>query len=266
MVISSKNHLSTVLILIVFLTLFSCYEPIEDCLDLRGSNYSLSADEPCDDCCTFPNINVTFTPLWGEEALLTDSMYTNEIGQTFAISGASFFVSNILLSNESSRLVSQDSIITDCSDNVIYNSLANVSLQSRIAASRNVPITFGFDNIEFEVGVNACLSQADTLLFDSDFQSGSNFLNQKIADQAYLSASFELVQNQDTLTIDFINSEFNQQFKLAGDFEITQGSNLIIEIFVSYDELFSRVSFDDSIENIKSAINQNLMRAFTLME
>ncbi len=281
MVISNKIRLSGLFFFFTSILLLSCYEPIEDCLELSASNYSLVADAPCDDCCTYPNLNLQFIPRWENEALRTDTMYINDRGETFAVRQASFFVSNILLSNDSARLVTQDSIVLDC--DVIYNSFANVSLQSRIASGRNIPITFGFDQVEFEIGVNDCLSQADPLQFeDDDFSSGSSFLDQKIADQQYRSASFQLIKDidtmfiqlpdtlliktQDTLHIGFSNSEFNESFALNGDFDISRGSNFILEVFVDYSDILSTVSFDDSEENIKSAINQNLSRAFSLME
>lgn len=284
MEIRSKIHLSGLLLFFITIMLFSCYEPIEDCLELRASNYSLIADNPCDDCCTFPNLNLLFTPLWQGEPLRTDTMYINTRGDTFAINQANFLVSNIVLRNDSTQLATMDSILLDC--DVVYNSFSTTSLQSRIASSRSVPITFGFDQVEFEVGVSDCLAMANTLLFDNDdFESGSTFLDQQIIDQEYLSASFQLIrdidtifiqlpdtllmQTQDTVNIAFTNSEFNEQYVLDainGSFDVTQGSNFMIEVFVDYSVLFSTVLFDDDEENIKSAINQNLSSAFSLVE
>jgi hypothetical protein len=332
---SSKIRLSGSFLFLILICLFGCYEPIEDCLKLTASNYSLFADDACDDCCQFPNVNVQFSPVWENVALVTDSIYSNDIGETFSVNEASFFVSNILLANDSLKLVTQDSILLSCdntSDLVVYNSMAAVSLTSQIAASREIPITLGFNQLEFEIGVNECLAQADTLLFDDDdFVSGSTFLDQKIADQEYISASFQLLKNigepsitsitetidtiividtmfvesidtiidtdtmftvaidtliamdttsissldtiitqlQDTLDISFNNEEFNELFQLEsliGDFDITPGSNLSIEVFVDYSVLFSTVSFDDTEESIKNDINNNLMTAFSLMQ
>ncbi|MFK7937729.1 MAG: hypothetical protein AB8G22_29700, partial [Saprospiraceae bacterium] len=39
---------------------FSCGEPKVGCLDIAATNFGADSDDPCEDCCTFPNLKIQF--------------------------------------------------------------------------------------------------------------------------------------------------------------------------------------------------------------
>ena len=252
---------------ICFFSLFSivgCYEPIDGCLDLRADNYSLLADNGCDDCCTFPDIRLTFVPMWDDEALDTDTVYTTAVGDSFSIVSSAFLVSNILLLNEEDSLVSQNSIEVDCGDGVFYDSFSSISLSSRLGTSSSVPLAFGFNEVQFDLGVSDCLAQNDTLQYLNTLESADEFLDSRFSEQEFISAQILLETDSDTLELLFLNTEWSEQLNLAGDFEIRPGFNLNLDILVDYRVLLQTVSLNQPNEGVKNDISQNVINAFTL--
>ena len=42
----------------LLILIVGCYEPKEGCLDISASNFDVSADDPCPDCCTYPKLSL----------------------------------------------------------------------------------------------------------------------------------------------------------------------------------------------------------------
>ncbi len=256
--------LNQFILYISLFTIVGCYEPIEDCLDLRANNYSLIADNACDDCCTFPDIELSFIPMWGDTTLRTDTIYTNDIGDSFSILSSEFLVSNIQLFNDEGRLGSTDSVTVECGDGVFYDSFSSVTLSRRNGVSRKVPLVFGFDDVQFDLGVNDCLAETDTVLLLEVLESAETFLDSRQSNQQFISAQMQLEISPDTLELQFINTEWSEQLNFEGEFNIREGFDLSIEILVDYRVLMQSVSLDQSQESVKNAIRQNLINAFAL--
>lgn len=92
------------LIFISFL-LTACYEPIEGCLDRRATNFDISIDEPCPDCCTYPTLKIRFDNKWQYPdtllAFRTDTVFYDALDQPFRVNRIRFYWSNfrLMLSN-----------------------------------------------------------------------------------------------------------------------------------------------------------------------
>ena len=96
-----------------FFILSSCYEPQEGCLDIDATNYSISADDPCATCCTYPTLTLAFNHLVESTedtvSLRYGVFYPNEgtaiTTDSFMLDRARFFISNVLLVQEDSTTV-----------------------------------------------------------------------------------------------------------------------------------------------------------------
>ncbi len=99
--------------LLIIVILSSCYESIEDCLDVDAVNYNVLADDACEDCCELPELTLQFSFLNGDKSLsidLGDSIKLSE-GKYILLEDFYFFLSNIqLLSANGEPLDFEDDI------------------------------------------------------------------------------------------------------------------------------------------------------------
>lgn len=90
--IQSKPH--RVLFLFLGLAVLSCSKPVEGCLDIRATNYNVSADEAC--CCTYPVLKLLISHAADTLFQSPDSIYANQAGQVYRLTGARFFLSDFV--------------------------------------------------------------------------------------------------------------------------------------------------------------------------
>ncbi len=93
------------LLSLLFLSL-GCYEPEEGCLDINATNYDVSADDPCPDCCTYPSLSLLFQH-YVTLATMPDTSFAMKYGtrypspmdtnHLFYIDRGRFFISNLKL-------------------------------------------------------------------------------------------------------------------------------------------------------------------------
>ena len=103
---------ATKLLLLCCLFFTSCFQPEEGCLDIEASNFALAADRDCvqDDntvtCpCDYPSLNLVIDHVYNDQPYLLDSIYQNDLGQTFRIEDIQFYISNIRLMRSDSTAV-----------------------------------------------------------------------------------------------------------------------------------------------------------------
>ena len=67
----------------LLISLVSCYEPVEGCLDPESENYSLSADENC--CCDYPDRGLKVEYKWDSLTFRFNRKYENVMGDSFQV-------------------------------------------------------------------------------------------------------------------------------------------------------------------------------------
>lgn len=266
----NQNLPSVLGIILLFCVTVGCYEPINDCLNPLAANFSLTADSACDDCCTFPSVDLRFFPLWDTLAINTSQLYSNAASDSFSIKGAQFFVSNMYLSNSlGSVLSSQDSVVLACDPSVTqYNTMKNVSLESQTAEIPSIVLEQGFNVINIDLGISSCLSSIDTSMIGG-LSSSSELFNNEIDVASYLSHQFDIDwqdSTYDDLSVQFVNGEGLINLVFESEFEISRGSNLCIDIDVDYHVMLQNIQFDDTEETLKRKIIENSSQSFSLRE
>ena len=69
-----------------FIQFNSCYSPVDGCLDPEATNYSIDADNPCDDCCNLPILNVSvFHERYGYYIFTLGDTITNDLDQRVSL-------------------------------------------------------------------------------------------------------------------------------------------------------------------------------------
>ncbi len=86
-----------ILSFLVVVLFCSCYEREEACLDLLAQNYTITADDPCDDCCTYPTVQLRVIPMVGDSIYNVDSVINNNAGQSFILRNAVVLLSDFEL-------------------------------------------------------------------------------------------------------------------------------------------------------------------------
>ncbi|MEL6925330.1 MAG: MbnP family protein, partial [Bacteroidota bacterium] len=87
-------------IVFLFLWLFllvGCYEPVEACLDLQATNFEVTADRACSDCCTYPTLSLSFSHKVDSNFLSNEDVYLNRVGRPYRIESVVFYISNVQL-------------------------------------------------------------------------------------------------------------------------------------------------------------------------
>lgn len=257
------------LLLISFSCITSCYEPIEGCLDPLSSNFQFDGDSNCDDCCEYPNVNISFNHLWEDENIDTSKFYLNAERLSIRIRSIRFLVSQIFMDNpESQSLRASDSIMITCDDSyVLYNSLHNISLSNRSAQLSNVALEEGLSDIQFNLGLSDCIANVDTTDVQNALTEADELLSNAVEDQLYATHDFVLeFDTMDSIHKEVIlfNSDGLRTIQLEEVFTITRGTNLSVQIDVNYARWFDDLTLEDSDIEIKQKIIENSFQAFSL--
>lgn len=81
----------------------SCYEPKEGCIDSYASNYDVSADDMCEDCCKYPNLSLSVYDHYNNEDISSSDTLYNIYGERFRLDALMYVLSDIHL-NDSLRV------------------------------------------------------------------------------------------------------------------------------------------------------------------
>jgi len=92
----------------------SCYTRTDGCLDPEATNYSIIADDDCDDCCTYPTIKLSVFHQYKDTTLFLEDTLVNNLGQEYAIIKYVYFLSDF-------RMQTEDGEIHEVSDSIQIN-------------------------------------------------------------------------------------------------------------------------------------------------
>lgn len=92
---TSNFKLQTFIALACVLAIYSCYEPIDGCLDIEATNFDASADKNC--CCTYPKLRLETVQRFDTLQYRPDSLYPDGAGGLFRIKSVVFYLSEFQL-------------------------------------------------------------------------------------------------------------------------------------------------------------------------
>ena len=271
----------------------SCYTPIDGCLNIDATNYDASADEPCDDCCVFPNLNlkithsVTIKGAFGQDSVINhsaDSTFSNFNDNFFQIKGIEFYLSDFQLvlmdgsiaevEEEMTFMIYESGASQTSKDTTVKDDFVLVSRSSfnyTIGEFRN-PGTFM--ELRFSVGIDEGLSSinSDTLA-DTHPLSSENMMCFGTRDSGFVYQEFSLVK--DTLTNPTEVEVFQMGKEIANSVQVIlplfgvlePGFDSEIPLKVNYTKWLKGIDFTtNDVETIKSKIVSNTAEAFEIGE
>ena len=99
-----------VLFLAFIFVLHSCKEPKEGCMDINASNWDAEADKPCDDCCSYPLLQFSFTHLFADTLFDYGDPFTDDFGNVYSILSIRYYLSDIFIKTNDDIYHVSDSI------------------------------------------------------------------------------------------------------------------------------------------------------------
>lgn len=288
------NILKLITYYLSFITLISsCYTPTDGCLNIDATNYDASADEPCDDCCTFPNLNIKITHsittqgTFGQDSCINhsaDSTFNNLANNLFQIKGMEFYLSDF-------QLVMSDGSISEVEDKMTFMIYADAISQTSkdttvkddfvLVKRSSFNYTVGefrkpgtYVELRFKVGIDKKLSSIDAdTLASSHPLSSDNLLHFETRDSGFVYQEFSLVKDtlMDATEIEVykIGKETANSVQVILPLfgEIEPGFDVEIPIKVNYSTWLRGINFAaNDPETIKSMIVSNTADAFEIGE
>jgi hypothetical protein len=263
---------ASLVILISFLFLPACYEPVEGCLDPAALNYDISADKDC--CCEYPNLVLSI------EHVIFDTL-TFRFGDTLSLNGQAvifnrfqFFLSDIHL-KVGANTRSVDDQLTFLANTGGGGTEEVKETDDFLLASRNTntyevgtfPYPGNYDSLSLFLGLNPPAQFAIPESFP-DGHPLSITSDSMYVDGNYQMLSIELVRflpQADTLQL-----EVSEPLRLAlgkpdgGFLQVLNGFDATLPLKIAYDDWLRDVNFTGGKQQIVDQIVKNTSNAFSL--
>lgn len=269
--------------MIMVLFLAACKDPVEGCLDVEAVNYDVSADDPCPDCCTYPNLSLAISHRYQDSILFSyDSTY--HIGGTnfdTRFEKVAFYLSDFRLVNidNTDSLEVVETIELDLigggtstfKDDYTFISRSNSSFEYEVGEIRS---SGSFSTLRFTVGIAGDAANGDALSITNEehpLALGTDSL--WTASNGYIFHQIIVVPDTlnppvDSVEIINISGQNNLAFvELPYELDIALGFDVTIPLKIDYEKWFSGINFvGDSTDQIIDSIVNNTTNAFSINE
>lgn len=274
----------TTLIFCFLAALAGCYEPEEGCLDYRATNYDVTADNACADCCTFPVLKLALRhqAVWPPNPDTSITFKYNTHYATpfdkfhyFKVNRFRFFISGLhLIRTDGQAYTLPDSLTFTSQNNSTFKTEDNYTKADRDilqTATLGTLITEGtYDKVELTIGLpeevltaspddlpsGHALATSDTLLYDtlSGYRHGIVRLYRDTLDSSPLEEFTFAASQQLTLALPEV-------------IDVRPGHNVKLTLTLNYLALFDGVDLEnDALETIRDKVFQNLGFAMNVTE
>ncbi len=288
---AGRTFLKTILFTIISLAI-GCAPNEEGCLDIDATNFDVSADKQCENCCTYPNLKLnifhsisTVGTVQADTCInhSGDSTLTNGDDNFFQVKDISFYLSDF-------QMVMFDGTIVEVEDTItlnIFNDASGTTFKDTLVKDDFVLVersqfsyTIGefrtpglYSKISFKVGLDASLNSTNDTLVTSHPLSDTEERHFDTREEGYILQQFSIVKDTTTNSTDVetyqIGKDFFNTVLVELDYEkrFEPGFDIEIPIKVKYGEWMKGINFatDDEL-TIKSQIVNNTADAFEIDE
>ncbi len=262
--------------------LAGCYEPTEGCLDIEATNYDVSADDSCLDCCTYPSLNLLFqhqvvlaTQPDTSFALKYGTRYPSpfDTNHFFYIDRGRFFVSDLKLIRENGEelgvtdsfwlpLLNGDSVYLE---NNFSKHDRDIFKAATIGSIRTSGL---FSGVKFTLGLTPTVRQAlvDTLPAGHPLAVEDDSLSY-LENVGYLPVHLSIRRDTlpGTVPMDFVFTDERQiSVPFPQTVSIEKGFIIRVTLRLDYMALFEGIDFKNDTESaIRAKIDSQLSNAFS---
>ena len=259
----SKNNRWPYFLLI--LVTLGCYEPKDGCHDVLADNYDVSADNPCSDCCTYPDINIDINHLWKEKPFHFGDTITNDLLSQFVLLDQKVYLSNFTYySPDGTEINTLDSITLTLEGMSITkdDDIVLVRKNQRSSTIERYKDETYLSKYRFTLGVTNDYDGIDTVLtgkiknlsYEDNMNSGGKFA----------SVWFKMIIGptlQDTISI-YLHDDVSINID-TNYIPLTNGNDVNVPLTIAYDSWFSGIDFtNDDLDQIEQKITKNTTSSF----
>ncbi len=265
-----------VLLLGLVLSLGSCFEPREGCLDIAAINFNAAADRDC--CCRYPELVLTTDQVYDTLFFRRDSLYVGTGGHLFRIKSIVFYLSEFELFRASEKFeigevvdlrvfdaATNDTITETFTDD--FTLLRRTPLDNPVGSFREGG---AFDKIRFRLGLSQAAERVIPALAPSEHPLGPQAEN--LAHNGYTFLQAVVVRDSmaatapDTIRIG--RAELGDFFiEGNGNFQHPLGYNFALTLRADWAQLFKGVIWTNhDIQAWKSQIVANLPSVFSVSQ
>jgi hypothetical protein len=239
-------------------SLFGCEED-PGCLDVQATNYQVDAEDPCGDCCEYPELRVSLRHRWVREdttlAFGNDTTLFFLNGYSLQFPTVQYYLTNIRLVRADGTEVMLDNELdvtigsgTDTSTVTIPDNVVLVEAGSfRTYVPGSYRYEGSFTELRFEVGVTEPALRATPNAFPDNHPLAARTPAMYSAADGYTFSRIAVLTNPvDTLprVIKTTESQTVQTVSLPIVFTLDRGFNTSISLAVNYRAWFSGVDWD----------------------
>ncbi len=260
-------------LIVVFLA--SCYEAKEGCLDVSASNYDVTADKACADCCESPLLIIETTHVFGDEGFGFDSVYTFGTNNNLRVGNSFFLISDVsLVMTDGSTVTTLDSFEVSVLEGGVED-VAIVKDMNLIKSNRfthqvgKITVEGTVDRVRFNVGLNNDYNHAipveEKTSTPLDAIKDSLYIDEN---QGYVFSRFYIQPDTSLSTIKVVDTQ-GPDGLIPIDLEfihsLVRGANLNIGISVDYEKWFYGIDFMSMTEEeISNRLIQNTAPSFSV--
>ena len=249
--------------IIFMISVMSCYTRKEACLDVLASNYDVSADDACSDCCTFPKLKLEITHQVNDSAYSSQAIYTNDFGQEFKILDVRYYVHGFELFNKDTgkkviieTIKNQDSTLIIPDDIKIYRSVdASVEIGS-------IKDYGSYDSLTFYLGLKDEILTNDFInLPSTHVLLANNRLKNAEGDYTHFTVRIEAVDSLIGIrNFQVSGLGVSEPYTVKTPITTIKGDAPIFKIKANYGMLFKDIDIKDSTDVIENALKLNIKK------
>lgn len=233
-------------------SLTSCYERVEGCLDTLSTNFDIASDDTCDDCCIYPAISFQVSHRLGDVKYGFDSIIVNNFGQEVKLNQALFFMSDFKLHTNTGVALT---VLEESEYEGIDGEFRNLREDNKLIKQSTSSISIGtirnngvIDSISAQAGINHnnIALESDVILYKADslYQD-----NQYVDVQLYLKTGdiFE-----DDIVVKIVNISSNNLFSQSvTPIEKIERLSVGLTLYIDYLDLVKSIDLQGVVDEIK---------------
>lgn len=262
-----KNSLFKACFWVAGLLAQACNEPSKGCLDLKATNFDVTAETDCDACCTYPNLRLQVGHYWEGDTLLA-------LGGKYRIGTDSIQILDIQLYLSDFQVTNTDNGVSRVKDSVFlirYADTLKVENSFALLGRKN-----GFDykigtfsgagrvaQVSFTVGLGTVANGTNpnrmTLSHPLSIKADSMYLGaerQYIYQKIIFARAKDGVNFKDTVQVN-ITTAANVTVTAANNLVFKEGFDAVLPLRLYYRRLFEGVNFSSDKTTMANRIVSN---------
>ena len=249
-----------------FIQLSSCYSPVDGCLDPEATNYSINADNPCDDCCNLPVLDLSIFHERSDTTFTLGDTITNDLDQKISLLDYVYLLSDfkVYIGDEVYNVMDSVSLNVETGTELGKDDIIRVSRDNFTYEIGTMIFDGDTDSMSFKIGLDDLLNENrfTSEISNHPLTSDPDSLYQEDSDN-YVFQRLLIAQGVDFL--DTVIYDVSTTFETAFTFKevSVRGEDKTFVISAQYNKWFDGVDFETmSHSEIEEKIGENSVKLF----